>query len=82
MDAICDARERHRAGVQGHPPPRSARSIETVGRQKEADVWTSDDLERPRRGWIEWILWVVLLLTLVAVPVTCTAEFAGPMLRS
>jgi hypothetical protein len=53
-----------------------------VGRQNESDVWTSDGLERPRRGWIEWILWFVLLLTLVAVPVMCTAEFAGPMLRS
>lgn len=74
-------RDRHRPGDLRHQSE-SARSIKSVSRQDESDVWASGDVERPRRGWVEWVLWVVLLLTLIAVPVMCTAEFAGPMLRS
>jgi hypothetical protein len=45
--------ERHRAGDQGHLRE-SALCIESVGRQNESDSWTSGDVERPRRGWVEF----------------------------
>ena len=48
----------------------------------ELDAWTRGQIDRPRHGWGERVLWIVLLLALVLIPVMCAAEFVGPMLRS
>jgi hypothetical protein len=52
-----------------------------VDGRDEFDAWTRGEIDRPRRGWGERVLWIVLLLVLALVPVMFATEFLGPMSR-